>query len=36
MSIAYCEYCHAYIDTDYNAEHFNEDGKCIKQQNDEH
>lgn len=35
MSIAYCEYCHAYIDTDYNAEHFDENGICIEQ-NDEH
>ena len=40
MSILYCEYCHEYIDTDYNAEHFtDEDGecsdKCMNQQEDE-
>lgn len=23
MSIVYCEYCDEYIDTDFNAEHFN-------------
>ena len=35
MSIEHCEYCHAYIDTDFNAEHFDENGICIKQQEDE-
>jgi hypothetical protein len=25
MSIVYCEKCQKYIDTDYNAEHFEED-----------
>ena len=28
MSILYCEYCHAYIDTDFYAEHFLADGEC--------
>ena len=40
MSIVYCEYCHEYIDTDFNAEHFiDEVGECseicIEQQEDE-
>lgn len=40
MSVVYCEYCHTYIDTDFNAEHFvDENGDeseiCIEQQEDE-
>lgn len=34
MSIEYCEYCHRYIDLDYNSEHFleltNGDVVCAK------
>lgn len=29
MSVMYCEFCDVYIDTDYDVEHFNENGKCI-------
>lgn len=40
MSIAYCGYCHKYIDTDFDTEHFtdedgNESDKCIEQQQDD-
>ncbi len=41
MSVMYCHYCHLYIDTDYDVEHFTVDeetqcfGKCIKQIEDE-
>jgi len=31
MSVVYCEYCDQHIDTDYNAEHFTDDGECIQQ-----
>lgn len=31
MSIQYCEYCNIYIDLDYNCEHFDDDGECVKQ-----
>ncbi len=31
MSVMYCEYCHKYIDTDYDAEHFDSDGECLEQ-----
>ena len=37
MAIEYCEYCHKYIDLDYNVEHFDvEDPKypCIKAEED--
>ena len=30
MSIMYCHNCDKYIDTDWDAEHFTEDGNCIK------
>ena len=32
MSVMYCTVCDQYVDTDWNVEHFNEDGNCI----DEH
>ena len=31
MSIMYCEYCHWYIDTDFDSEHFDEDGTCFEE-----
>ena len=31
MSVLYCYYCHEYIDTDFNTEHFNEEGDCELQ-----
>ena len=34
MSIVYCEYCHVMIDTDFNLEHWDELGKCLKEQED--
>lgn len=37
MSIEYCEYCHRYIDLDYNSEHFDvEDERypCVKAEED--
>lgn len=30
MAIAYCEYCHLYIDLDQDDEHFNDNGECIE------
>ena len=30
MSVMYCENCHDYIDTDYNAEHFDSNGDCVE------
>ena len=30
MSVMYCEYCHGYIDTDFNVEHFTDDGDCVE------
>ena len=36
MSVVYCEYCHEYVDLDFNVEHFDDDGEtCIKQLEDE-
>tara|TARA_R110000803_G_scaffold61223_1_gene120969 strand:- start:6355 stop:6480 length:126 start_codon:yes stop_codon:yes gene_type:complete len=40
MSVMYCEYCHSYIDTDFNVDHFtdedgNESDKCIEEQEDD-
>jgi len=35
MAIAYCEYCHKYIDIDYEAEHFNDEMVCIVKAEDE-
>jgi hypothetical protein len=34
MSVMYCEHCDQYIDTDYNAEHFDEDGNCELEKED--
>jgi hypothetical protein len=31
----YCEYCDKQIDTDYDCEHFNDDGECIGKIEDE-
>ena len=31
MSIMYCEYCHLYIDEDFDCEHFDEDGECVEE-----
>ena len=31
MSIVYCEYCDEYIDTDFDSEHFDDDGKCWEE-----
>lgn len=28
MSVQYCHECHKYIDTDYDVEHFDENGEC--------
>lgn len=30
MSIIYCHNCDEYIDTDYNVEHFDDEGECIE------
>jgi len=35
MSIVYCEYCHDYIDTDFNLEHFDEDDQCLQEIEDD-
>lgn len=39
MGVEYCEYCHKYIDLDYNSEHFMEDENgeyiCEWKYNDE-
>ena len=32
MSIVRCEYCDKNIDTDFNLEHFNEKGLCMKKE----
>lgn len=29
MSVVYCEHHDTFIDTDYNAEHFLDDGECF-------
>jgi len=29
MSIMYCEGCGSMVDTDWNTDHFDEDGKCL-------
>ncbi len=31
MSVLYCEYCHEYIDTDFNEEHYTSDGECVNE-----
>ena len=31
MSILYCEYCHEYIDEDFNVEHFLPTGECEEE-----
>lgn len=28
MAIQYCEYCHKYIDLDWNCEHFDDNNNC--------
>lgn len=28
MSVMYCDYCDKLVDTDFNAEHFDDDGNC--------
>lgn len=35
MSIQYCDYCDKHIDTDFEVEHFNEDGVCLEQEDQE-
>lgn len=35
MSIMYCDFCDLYIDTDFNLEHFNEDGECENEKEQE-
>jgi len=37
MSVQYCEYCNKYIDTDFNAEHFDcsDDYQCVEEQAEE-
>lgn len=30
MSIQYCHPCDEYVDTDFNAEHFDEEGNCAE------
>ena len=35
MSVQYCHYCDAYINTDFNAEHFdttNDEYECIEEE----
>lgn len=32
MSISYCEDCDKYVDWDIDVEHFDQDGKCVRQQ----
>jgi len=36
MSIQYCDYCDRYIDTDFQAEHFDssDDTECIQEEID--
>ena len=35
MSVMYCEHCDKYIDTDFNAEHFDENGDCEEAKEEE-
>ena len=36
MSMIYCAYCHKYVDTDWQDQHFDEDGEnCMKQLEDQ-
>lgn len=35
MSIQYCEECDIHVDTDYDVEHFDDDGKCITNETEE-
>ncbi len=36
MSIQYCSYCNRYIDTDFDAEHFDsaDDCECVQEEID--
>ena len=34
MSIQYCDHCDLMVDTDYNVEHFDEDGNCEAETQD--
>lgn len=34
MSIMYCEKCNKNIDTDNDVEHFNDDGECVYNEED--
>jgi hypothetical protein len=29
MSVMYCEWCDRHIDTDWDVEHFDEQGQCV-------
>lgn len=35
MSIAYCEFCGQYVDTDYDDEHYLDSGECLEEKVDE-
>ena len=34
MSIQHCDHCDIIVDTDYNVEHFDEDGNCEEETQD--